>query len=174
MSVRNATTSISKRHFAETYGVSESQLERLFQQGMPHEKQSSRKIAIPMPAGRVWYHDYLVDKGRRQAAPKDLDEAKQRKMAAEAELAELELSEKRGELMTVSDFAKITGEAFSRARARLQNLAPRVAAAAFGAPTIPEAQARIEPLVIEVLDELRRADDVPASADSEDVPDDGE
>ncbi len=168
MTARNAAGSISKRQFADTYGVSESQLERLFQQGMPHAKTSARKIAIPMPSGRVWYHEYLIRKGRKQAAPTSIDDARRRKGAAEAELVELELAEKRGELMTVADFVKVTGEAFARARARLQNLASRAAAAAFGGQSVPECQARIEPLVLEVLDELRRADDVPIQQEEDD------
>jgi hypothetical protein len=162
MSERNAAGELTKRAFAETYGVSEAQLERLFQQGLPHAKRSTRKVAIPMPEGRIWYHNYLVEKGKRAAAPKDIDEAKHRKMAAEAELAEIELEKAREELMTVAEFEKAIGDAFSRVRARLTNLAPRLAGVVLGAGTVQEAQARAEPLVREAMEELRAADDVPA------------
>lgn len=169
MTVRNAASTVSKRQFAETFGVSEAQLERFFQSGMPHEKTSSRKIAIPMPDGRIWFHKHLVEKGKRQAAPKDIDEAKQRKMAAEAELAELELAKARDELMTVDQYERVVADAMARADARLQTLPPRLAGVVLGATTIQDAQARIAPLVEEVRDELRKADDVPAVQD-----DDGE
>ena len=168
MTARNAAGNLSKRQFSDTFGVSEAQLERLFHKGMPHEKTSARKIAIPMPAGRVWYHEYLVGKGRKQAAPKDIDEAKQRKMAAEAELAELELAKARDELMTASEFFRVLGDAFARARAKLLNLPPRLAGASFGAATLQECQAKIAPLVDEVIEELRRAEDVPADEEDED------
>ncbi len=172
---RNTKTSLPKAAFAATFGISESQLERLFQQGMPHEKKG-RKVMIPMPAGRVWYHEYLVNKGKKEAAPKDIDDAKLRKMAAEAELAELELSRERDELMTADDFFKEVGDSFSRVRAKLLNLAPRLAGAAFGATTIQECQAKIGPLIDEVIEELRQGNDVPAEDeddDADDPPDEG-
>lgn len=173
VTVRNAATEISKREFCDTFGISESHIERLFQQGMPHAKQSSRKITIPMPAGRVWYHDFLVEKGKKQAAPKDLDDAKLRKAAAEAEMAELELAKVRGDTMLVDDHERMLGEAFGRARAKLLNLGPRAAGAAFGAATLQECQAKIEPIVVEIMDELCRADDVP-DVTTDDEPEESE
>lgn len=171
MTARNAAGKLSKSMFAATFGVSESQLERLFQQGMPHAKKG-RRIEIPMPAGRVWYHTHLVDKGKRQAAPRDMDEARRRKMAAEAELAELELAKARDELMTVEAFDRAVLDAFSRVDVRLQNLASRLAGAVLGAQTIQESQARIDPLVEEAREELRRADDVPPTPEDDDDDDD--
>src|SRR5689334_18883219 len=106
VSVRNAAGELSKRAFAETFGVSEAQLERLFHLGMPHAK-TGRKITIPTPEGRVWYHRYLVEKGRKEAAPVDLREARRRKESADAEMAELELAKARGELATVDEFRAI-------------------------------------------------------------------
>lgn len=168
MSERNAASEITKRDFAETFGVSEAQLERLFQQGMPHAKKSTRRVVIPMPAGRVWYHQHLVQKGRKEAAPKNIDEAKQRKAAAEAEMAELELAKVRGDTMLVEDHERMLGEAFGRARAKLLNLGPRAAGAAFGATTLQECQAKIEPIVTEIMEELCKADDVPDVAEDDD------
>lgn len=172
MTARNAEAKLSKAAFCATHGVSESQLERLFQQGMPHEKRG-RRIDIPVPQGRVWYHAYLVEKGRRQAAPKNIDDAKMRKMDAEAELAELELAKARDELMTVAQYDRAVLDAYSRVDVRLQSLSPRLAGAVLGAATIQEAQARIDPLIEEARTELRQADDVPSpDASSTDEPDD--
>lgn len=171
MSERNAAGEMTKRQFAETFGVSEAQLERLFQQGMPHAKKSTRNVVIPMPDGRVWYHAYLIEKGKRQAAPKDIDEAKRRKMAAEAELAELEVARARGELMTTETYALRFADACARVDARLVNLPPRLAGVVVGVESVTEALARIEPLVEEARDELRRGEDVPLAAD-DDLPGD--
>lgn len=170
MTVRNAASEITKKEFCDTFGVSEAQLERHFQAGMPHEKKSSKKIYIPMPAGRVWYHEHLVAKGKKLAAPKDIDDAKLRKAAAEAEMAELELAKLRGDTMLVDDHERMLGEAFGRARAKLLNLGPRAAGAAFGALTLQECQAKIEPIVTEIMEELCKADDVP-DVEAEDEPD---
>jgi hypothetical protein len=166
-STRNAAAEITKRSFCDTFGVSEAQLERLFQLGMPHAKGASRRVEIPMPDGRVWYHNYLVEKGKKQAAPKDLDEARKRRAAADADLAELELAKARNQTMLVEDHERMLGEAFGRVRARLLNLAPRAAGAAFGAPTLQECQAKIEPVVREIMEELEAADDVPNAGDVE-------
>lgn len=160
MSTRNAATEFTKRQFAETFGLSEKQIERHFAQGMPYRKDGTR-ILIPMPAGRTWYHEHLVEKGKKQAAPKDIDDAKLRKAAAEAEMAELELAKLRGDTMLVDDHERMLGEAFGRARAKLLNLGPRAAGAAFGALTLQECQAKVEPIVTEIMDELCKADDVP-------------
>jgi len=161
VTVRNAAGEMTKKQFAATFGVSEAQLERYFQQGMPHEKKSTRKVVIPMPAGRVWYHEHLVKKGERKAAPKTINDARLRKETAQAGMEELKLAREQGVTMRVEEHEKLLGEAFSRVRAKLLNLAPRAAGAAFGATTIQECQAKIEPLVIEIMEELCAADDVP-------------
>lgn len=157
---------ISKRVFSETFGVGEKQLERLFLQGMPHKKDANR-VTIPMPAGRTWYYDYLVQKGRTQAAPRSIDEARRRKEAAEAEMSELELAKARQELVVVEDFRTAVAEAFGRVRAKILNLPPRLAGVVVGVNTKPEALARIEPLVLEILAELHAADDVPTEPDDD-------
>lgn len=169
MTVRNAATSISKRAFCDTFGVSEAQLERFFQKGMPHEKTSSRKIAIPMPAGRVWYHDYLVKKGEKKAAPATINEARLRKETAQASMEELKLAREQGVTMRVEEHEKLLGEAFSRVRAKLLNLAPRAAGSAFGATSLQECQAKIEPIVTEIMEELCAGDDVPEVPEVEDA-----
>jgi DNA-binding response OmpR family regulator len=58
-------------------------------------------------------------------------------------------------------------ELMARVRARLTNLPPRLAGTMLGAKTIQEAQARAEPLIREAMEELRRADDVPAEDDED-------
>lgn len=172
MTVRNAAGELTKREFAETFGLSEKQIERHCQQGMPHRKDGARVLLI-MPAARLWYHEHLVEKGRKQAAPKDIDDAKLRKAAAEAEMAELELAKQRNDTMLVDDHEKMLGDAFGRARAKLLNLGPRAAGAAFGAVSLQECQAKIEPIVTEIMDELCKADDVPDVGD-EDEPEEPE
>jgi len=168
VTVRNESTQIPKAQFAATFGVSEAQLERYFQQGMPHEKKG-RRIMIPMPEGRVWYHKYLVEKGRREAMPQDLDEAKKRREMAMAEIAELDLVDRRCVTMLLEQYENAIDRAFDRVRARIQNLPPRLAGIVLGAQSIQEAQARIEPVVLEVMDELRAAEDVPIPPEDEEL-----
>lgn len=167
-SERNKAGKLSKREFAETFGISEKQIERYCQAGMPHRKEGA-KVFLLMPEARVWYHKHLEAKGVEKGRPKGKrDDYRDRQEAAAAEKAEIELAQLRNELMTVADFDRLVGDAFARVRARLTNLPPRVAGIVLGAKTIQEAQARIEPLVHEAMEELRRADDVPTS-DEEDA-----
>lgn len=168
MTARNAAETMAKSAFAVMFGISEAQLERHFQAGMPHEK-AGRRVLIPMPAGRLWYHTFLVEKGKKAAAPRTIDEARLRKETAQAEMAELDLAERQRETMKVSDHEQLLADAFSRVSAKLTNLAARSAVASFGAATVEECEARIDPIVAEVREELRKAEDVPLSE-----PDDAE
>lgn len=157
---------ISKRDFGHYFNISPKQLERFFDKGMPHKKRGVT-IVIPVPQGAVWYHDYCVEKGRKEAQPTTLDEAKQRREAANAEIAELELAKLRNDLMTVVDGERAIADAFTRVRARLMNLAARIAGVVVGVQSIPDGLTRVDPLVQEVLEELRAADDVPLPDDTE-------
>lgn len=165
MTARNAPTSMTKRQFADLFGVSEKQLERFFSQGMPHDRQSARKILIPMPAGREWYKEYLVKKGEKAAQPSSIDEARRRKETASAELEELKLAREKGQTMRVTDHVDLLADGFARVRAKLLNFAQRAAGAAFGTATIQECQAKLEPLVTEMMEELAAARDVPSGVD---------
>lgn len=158
---RNAKSDMPKAEFAALFGISESQLERLFQKGMPHAK-DGRAVTIPMPAGRVWYHEYLVAKGKKLAAPTSIDEAVRRREAARAELEELKLARERAKTMLVDDGERLLAAAYGRVRAKLLNLAPRAAGAAFGASTLQSCQAKIEPLVHEIMEDLAAGADIPA------------
>ncbi len=161
MTARNAKAALSKRQFGDLFGISEAQLERFFQQGMPHERKSKRRTEIPMPEGREWYKDYLVKKGERKAAPTTINEARLRKEDAQAGLEELKLAREQARTMFVDEHEKLLGDAFTRVRAKLVGLAPRAAAAAFGGASIPECQAKIDPLITEIMEELVAAEDVP-------------
>lgn len=172
-SERNAAEKMAKAAFCETFGVAEATIERLFQKGMPHEK-NGRRIFVPMPAARVWYHEYLVEKGKKAAAPKSIDEARLRKETAVAEMAELDLADRQRETMKVADHERLLADAYSRVAAKLTILSARAAAASFGSATVEDAERRIEPIVEEVREELRKADDVPTDdAEHDEGEDDG-
>lgn len=166
-SARNRAHELSKSEFAATFGRSEKQIERYCQEGMPHKKRGTR-VFIVMPEGRVWFLKHLVETDRARAKPTSRTDSLDRRLAAEAETAEIELAQLRRELMTVADYDRVVGDAMARCAARLKNLPPRIAGVVLGATTIQEAQARVEPLVREAMDELRAAEDVPTS-DQEDA-----
>jgi hypothetical protein len=159
-SERNAASEMTKREFAEVFGMSEKNVERFCQQGMQHRK-DGKLVFITMPQGRIWYHNYLVEKGKREAAPKTINEAVRRQEAARADREELALAKEMAKTMLVEDHERLLADAFGRVRAKLLALPPRCAGTAFGAATMQECQAKIEPLVTEIMEELAAADDVP-------------
>lgn len=166
--IRNAVGSITKRAFAETFGVGEKQLERYFAVGMPHQR-TGRRVMLPMPAARVWFHEYLIKKGERKAQPASLSEARMRKETAQAALEELKLARELGKLMLVDEFSQLLGEAYGRVRAKLLNFPARAAGVAFGTTSFADCQAKLHPLVLEIMAELAAADDVP-DPDAETAP----
>jgi len=99
------------------------------------------------------------EEAKRSAAV--VDTGRTRHESARAELAELELAERRAQLVTVDGAEMWFASACHRVRARLIGLPSRLAPAILGARSVPEALARIEPLIHEVIEELRKGDDVP-------------
>lgn len=154
--------------------ISEKQVQREMAEGMPHEREESGKLKFPWPDVRVWRDEQIRERAKTEAAggePGDkgpsLVQARARRELAEAELAELELAEKRGELVPAAEFDRALEEAFGRARARLLALPPKLGAHGVGHRTPREAQAALEPLIREVMEELHRAGDVPIESDDE-------
>src|SRR6185437_2071213 len=93
--------------------LSEAAFTRLQQQGLP-QKGDGRRARYEWPRIQRWYMDWKFEQGRQSVRPEDYEDAKARKMMAEAELAELDLAIKRRELMTVEEGQKALGEAFDR------------------------------------------------------------
>jgi hypothetical protein len=118
-----------------------------------------------MPQGREWYKDHLIARGKKEAQPTSLEDARRRKETAQAELEELKLAREKAVTMRVEDHIDMVGDAFARVRAKLLNFAARGAGAAFGASTIQECQVKLEALVTEMMEELAAGKDVPSGVD---------
>jgi hypothetical protein len=163
---------VTKEQLAALTGYSSKQVTRWLQEtDIPHRRDAN-ELVFPWPGVRTWLHRYLEEKGKRTAQPIDKDNANQRRTIAEAELIEIELAKARSELMTVAAGEKLLADAFARVRARLSNLAPRAAGVVLGCATIQEAQAKIQPVVDEIFEELRDTSDV--VEDEEENGDDGD
>ncbi len=122
------------------------------------------KREFAWPAFPRWREQTMRDEAVARARPEDYEAAKARKMAADAELAELELARRRGELCAVADFEAALETAFSRVRTRLLNLPAKSSPHLVGLRSITEAQGALEPFVEEVVAELRGEEAVDAVA----------
>ena len=89
-----------------------------------------------------------------KATPADFEEARARKMAAEAELAELTLARERGRLIPIETHGERLARILERVRARLVALPGSLAPRLVGIETAAEAQGLIAAGVAAVLTEL--------------------
>lgn len=120
--------------------------------------------AMAVPTGMI--ADGSKDQDGTAATSSDAEgylEARARKEAAMADLAEMEAAELRGETAQVKDIVQCWGEMAAAFRARMLAL-PSMAAPLIAAPgKVAEAQATLRRLINEALEELS-GDGVPATA----------
>lgn len=119
----------------------------------PREKRGGRWV-YPWPAWNEWRINRRVDRAVERAKPENYDAAKTRKMAADAELAELELARERGHLITLVDATKIADDAFDRVRARLVSIPGKEAYRFVGLKAIPKAVTALRDVIDVVMAEL--------------------
>jgi len=98
---------------------------------------------------------------RKESSPGDFEEARTRKMAAEAELAEMELARERGELVAVVDVGARLARVLERVRARFVAFPGKLAPRLVGLDTAMEARGVLEQAVGEVLSELSAGESAP-------------
>lgn len=120
------------------------------------------------PPLRKWRDAYLRSEGVRSVRPQSVEEARARKLAAEADLAEIELAERRGQLVPAAFFRQEFEGACARLRASLLNaptrFAPRlleVLAAWVPAHALRHLEEFLSKMTREVMTELETGEDVP-------------
>jgi len=150
---------ITNAECAIRLALSTKQIAREVEAGMPHERDGN-KLKFPWPDVRIWRDEHIREMAKAEMRPADKDDARKRREAAEADLAELKLSRERGEVLPVQDFEKLLENAFTRVRARLLAIPPKLGAYGVGHKNARDAQAALEPFVYEAMAELSEAGDV--------------
>jgi hypothetical protein len=84
----------------------------------------------------------------------DIDEARRRKLAAEAALAEIEVSKRRGEVVEIEDVANAVGDDYANLRAKLLSLPTKIAPQLVGNDDAADIEDLLQRLVTEALEEL--------------------
>jgi len=110
-----------------------------------------------------WRLERAGKKGRG-GRPANMTEAKNRKEAAAAEKAELEVARLRGEVVPVADVVKIVDDEYSRVRARVLAMPAKLAPTLIGVESIPAAQKLIQAGCYDCLRELSTGDSVSGRA----------
>lgn len=147
---------LNRQRLSEALGVSPRTVDEYTRRGMPSVKTGGQ--------GKVWEFDLAqcvawirADDRRRSGvdeAALDLDEARRRKLAAEAALAEYDLAEKRGDVVTIDSVVKqVTGD-YTRLRTKLLAIPSKLAPLVAVVTTPEEARAILDGAIEEALSEL--------------------
>jgi phage terminase Nu1 subunit (DNA packaging protein) len=149
------------REIAEFYGLHYNTVRDWIKAGCPYV-QAGRKGG---GEGKEWILDpYEVEKWQIERKVKELtgggefmelDEAKRKKMTAEAGLAELELMKEQGVLIEIDKVATEIGEQLSNFRAKMLSLPSKVSAQVYTAKDIKEIKSILEDAIYEALNEIR-------------------
>jgi phage terminase Nu1 subunit (DNA packaging protein) len=143
---------LSQIELADLLGLSTRQVSNLVALGMPQHGDRGKRWYV-WRGCHQWYVSFKVEEGKREVKPSTINEAKLRRETAEAELKELELAERRGDLMTVEAGERVIAQAFARASSKLANLETAIAMRVTGL-TVGERQNQARGLVDEVRAEL--------------------
>lgn len=145
------------------------QVSRLIQEGLPHRRKGTR-VEILLPDAVAWWQERERREAEKNKPPEGdkFTALRLRREAAETRLQELRLHEAEQSVMRTDEFERMLSEAYGRVRAKLLNFAPRAAVLAFGAQSIAATQAKLDPLVTEIMEDLANPDDVPLPDDEHD------
>lgn len=154
---------------ADLFGVDTDTIGVWCGQGMPHRKQSGvRRFEV---AKCVQWRRAQDKRDARDASSPDEGRERVRKLAAEADLAELRIRERRAELVAVDEAERQIGRVVTTIRSRVLAIRGRWAPRAMGLATMAEATAMLDALATDILAGLSEAgeeiaDDIENEADA--------
>lgn len=149
---------VNKTQLAEIIGRSEKWITEVqSQHDFPILKKGRGRLGSQYMTADVvaWMEKKKVENliGNQDAI--DLEEAKRRKMAAEAGLAELELMKEQGYLVEIEKVANDFGEQLSNFRAKMISIPSKCAAQIYTADNVQEIKSILEDAITEALNEIR-------------------
>lgn len=98
----------------------------------------------------IWYHNFK----KQGSNDETYEEARKRKVAAEASLAELNLAKEKGKLVEVDKVVKVVEDEYSTIRSKLLLIPTKVAPLVLQTTVLEEAQGILENEINQVLAEL--------------------
>jgi phage terminase Nu1 subunit (DNA packaging protein) len=155
---------VSQTELARILGLGTRQIRNLEAAGMPHESQGNAK-AYPIPQAVQWYVGFKSEEAAKKAAPQDLEEARLRKLAAEASLAEYELAEAEGSMIGVEEIDKILGPPLTALRAKLLNLPGKLAPQLLACRSLAEIRTLLDSSIAEAMAELQGVGEITEEAE---------
>jgi len=147
---------VNKADLAQLMGVTSITIGHWVNKGCPYvEKGGPGKTWVfDMPSVVAWREEQVALQAVGDTKSLDIDEARRRKLAAEAAMTELDLSKRKGELVEIEEVAAAVGDDYANLRAKLLSLPVKIAPQAVGIDDAAEIQALAESLIHEALEEL--------------------
>lgn len=148
---------LRQTEIATLLGLSARQVHNLVQEQMPGVTTDGSRRWYDGPVCVRWYWERKLAAAVAEAAPPDTFDAQARLATVNAELKELELAERRGQLLP-ADYAAAQHEAMAELmKTFLTNLPGKMAPRLMGAKTIAQMQDGLTRAVNEALDALSQA-----------------
>lgn len=147
---------LSKADLARMFGVSLPCIGQWIGKGCPYVSKGGpgRQWVFNSADVLSWREDQVAQMALGDTKSLDIDEARRRKLAAEAALVELDLAKRRGDVIEIEEVAGVVGDDYANVRAKLLALPSKLAPQIIGAVDAAECQALIERGVSEALEEL--------------------
>jgi phage terminase Nu1 subunit (DNA packaging protein) len=105
-----------------------------------------------------WMNRKNIDNLLGDAGAIDIEEAKRRKLAAEAALAETELAQVQGRLVEAEVVERAWAELVANCRAKLLSIPSKVSPEVFAAESLVEVKATMKSAITEALNELSNSE----------------
>lgn len=145
---------VNQTEFAALLGLTTRQVRNLESQGLPHRAEGNRKY-YPIPDGIQWYANKQREDALSELGQADYKEARARREAARARMAEINLAKEEGRLLPRDVVKEIFGDKMlDRVRAALLNFPGRWGAQVVGLDSPREGEAILKQAVSEILEEL--------------------
>src|ERR1043165_7652711 len=157
-----AVQTFSMNELAGLLGVTRQTVDRWMKQGCPFgekaDRDRGREWALSLPAVCEWREKRAVEQAIGDTSSLDIEEARRRKIAAEAALCELELSKQRGEVVSLSVVANVIGDQLSACKAKLLSIPSKVSPLVATTGDVQECRDLLDSAVREALDEITGLD----------------
>jgi phage terminase Nu1 subunit (DNA packaging protein) len=143
----------SQKAVGELLGLTARQVHNLTEKGMPRRVENGRP-SYPWPDALKWYVAFKIAAEAAKTEPLDFEAARARKMAADAELAEMEVERVRGDSVSMAAHRGSVRGIVAKIRAQLLAAPGRYSPRLVGISTLPESQRQLDAIVRDVLNEL--------------------
>lgn len=151
---------MTRKELADLLGLKPRQIDNLVVEGIPRRK-AGRSYDYGADAV-AWYFRRKLE-ALESARPPSLDEARARKETAQAELAEYQLDEVRGQMIKKADSVAQVSRVYDLLRAKLLNVPGRYATQLVGLRSYAEARTALEKIVDDILSSFaEEADEIEA------------